>query len=120
MPGDRFGAWGERIAAEYLERRGWSVLARNYRLSRKEIDLIARQGCTIAFIEVKTRSDERFAHPLESLGIIQRRRIAEVAAAWVSEHGSEAEVYRFDLICVLRSREGEIRIDHLPDAWSAE
>lgn len=120
MPGDRFGAWGERIAAEYLERQGWSVLARNYRWSRREIDLIARQGCTIAFIEVKTRADESFAHPFESLGLVQRRRIAEVAAAWVREHGVETEVYRFDLISVLRSPAGEVRIDHLPDAWSAE
>ncbi|MCH7992121.1 MAG: YraN family protein, partial [Gemmatimonadetes bacterium] len=55
-PPHELGAWGERLAGARLERRGWTILERNYRLGRREVDLIARKEGILAFVEVKTRS----------------------------------------------------------------
>ena len=57
------GRWGEELAAAELTRRGWIVLARNYRLGHREIDLIARRGAVVAFVEVKTRAGAGSATP---------------------------------------------------------
>ncbi|MEW5941133.1 MAG: YraN family protein, partial [Chloroflexota bacterium] len=58
-PQQRVGRWGEQAAAEYLEKRGYLILARNFRTKHGEIDLIARQDNILVFVEVKARSSNR-------------------------------------------------------------
>jgi len=111
--GDR----GERMAAEYLERAGWSILARNFRLGHREIDLVARRGEVVAFIEVKTRAGLGYGYPLEAITAKKRREIQQVAAAWMERHGRDGDVYRFDAVSVLVRAGGEPVIDHVEDAW---
>ena len=67
MSNKPLGDRGEALAAEHLVRGGWTVLHRNVRLGHKEIDLVARRGEVVAFVEVKTRGGLGYGHPLESI-----------------------------------------------------
>lgn len=111
--GDR----GEEIAARYLSERGWTVVDRNFRLGRKEIDLVARRGEVVAFVEVKTRGGRGYGHPLEAITWKKRREIGQVASAWIDRHGRTGDVYRFDAVAVLVSGGGEPVVEHVEDAW---
>jgi putative endonuclease len=111
--GDR----GEDLAARFLERSGWTLVDRNFRMGRKEIDLVARRGGVVAFVEVKTRAGSGYGHPLEAITWKKRREIQQVAAAWVDRKGRPGEDYRFDAVAVLIGGGGEPRIEHVEDAW---
>ncbi len=108
----------------HLARRGFSVIARNFRTRFGEIDLVAFDGDVLAFVEVKTRRQQRLDRgcpPLESLGPLQRNRLRRVAAAWLSESGTggrRPRVIRFDAIGVTVDGRGRLlRLDHLEGAW---
>jgi putative endonuclease len=119
-PGHALGRWGEVRAARFLERRGWVILARNYRFGRREIDLVARQGDLLAFVEVKTRAGSGYGVPQESITRLKRREVEAVAAHFVQRHGLERLTIRFDAVgIVVRRRPGgtEVAIEHLEDAW---
>jgi len=111
--GDR----GERLAAEHLERAGWTMLARNFRVGHREVDLVARRGEVVAFVEVKTRAGLGYGHPLEAITAAKRREIQQVAEVWVARHGREGDVYRFDAVAVLILAGAEPAIEHVEDAW---
>jgi putative endonuclease len=111
--GDR----GEQLAADHLVRAGWTVLSRNFRMGRKEIDLVARRGEVVAFVEVKTRAGLGYGHPLEAITAKKRREIHQVAAAWIDRHGKPDDVYRFDAVAILLPSGGEPVIEHVEDAW---
>ncbi|MDQ3389380.1 MAG: YraN family protein [Gemmatimonadota bacterium] len=115
--GKPLGDRGEALAAAFLERRGWTVLHRNFRMRRKEIDLVARRGEVVAFVEVKTRGGLGFGHPLEAITWKKRREIQQVAAAWVDRFGQAGEVYRFDAVSVYVAAGGEPVVEHVEDAW---
>ncbi len=111
------GRRGESLAAAILQERGWAILARNFRLGHKEIDLVARRGPIVAFIEVKTRAGLRYGHPLEAITRAQRTEIARVAGAWIARHGRRGDVYRFDAVAVLWQDNAPPTVEHLEDAW---
>lgn len=111
--GDR----GEDLAARFLQRAGWTVTHRNFRMGRKEIDLVARRGEAVAFVEVKTRAGRGYGHPLEAITWKKRREIGQVAAAWIDRHGAPGVTYRFDAVAILTEGDGEPRIEHVEDAW---
>jgi putative endonuclease len=110
------GPRGEELACRYLTTRGWTVVDRNFRMGRKEIDLVARRGEVVAFVEVKTRAGTGYGDPLEAITWRKRREIQQVAASWVDRHGRTGEVYRFDAVAVLLV-DGRARIRHVEDAW---
>jgi putative endonuclease len=113
------------LAGEHLERLGLRVIARNFRVAGGEIDLIAFDGSTLVFVEVKSASLRGTAvppgtGPLERLSNSQRRRLRRVAARWLAETPDRprARTIRFDAIGVLLDRRGELaRLDHLEGAW---
>jgi len=111
--GDR----GERLAAEHLERAGWTILARNFRVGHREVDLVARRGEVVAFVEVKTRAGLGYGYPLEAITLRKRREIQQVATVWVERHGKPDDVYRYDAVAVLIFAGREPQIDHVEDAW---
>jgi len=111
------GRWGEELAAAELTRRGWIVLARNYRLGHREIDLIARRGAVVAFVEVKTRAGAGFGHPLDAVTPLKRREIEAVARAWIARFGRPGDVYRFDAVSIIHAPGEPTRFDHVEDAW---
>ncbi len=113
----RLGAAGERLAAAHLAARGYEIIGRNVRDGHAEVDLVVRRGCTVAFVEVKTRTGPGFGHPLEAITPAKRREIERVAAAWIRRQGKVGTRYRFDAVAVVWDERGEPRIEHLPDAW---
>ena len=97
------GRAGERAAAAYLRRRGWRVLALNWRGAGGELDLVAARGDVVAFCEVKTRADG--AALVEPLTALQRVRIGRAAAAYLAARPELAGMAaRFDLITVRLDR----------------
>jgi putative endonuclease len=131
-PGDprrALGRRGEQLAAAHLQRLGFRVLARNVRRGGVEIDIVAFDGSTLAFVEVKTRRARRDTRvhgedplaPLHRLGHRQRARLRRAAAAWLRERprGSAcAATVRFDAVGVTVDGRGRLlRLDHLEAAW---
>ena len=118
MSGKPLGDRGEDLAARHLEAAGWRILSRNFRLGRKEIDLVATRDGVVAFVEVKTRSGLGYGHPLEAITAAKRREIQRVAAAWIERHGApQHTVYRFDAVAVLVRGGAPPVIEHVEDAW---
>ncbi len=116
------GREGEAIAARHLEDAGWTVLERNYRAGRNEVDLIVRRGRTVAFVEVKARRGDGFGHPLEAITERKRGEIAKVARAWLRARGGLRGLsLRFDAVAVrfgaARDPSETPRIEHVADAW---
>jgi putative endonuclease len=112
-----FGRLAEQLAAESMEKHGWTILERNFRCGHKEIDIIARRGDQVAFIEVKARTSRSFGHPLDAITAHKRREITAVARAWIARHGCSAYSYRFDAVWIIGSPGGRIELDHIPGAW---
>ena len=81
------GAWGEDRAAEFLAREGYRILERNYRCPLGEMDIIAREGRTVVFVEVKTRSSERFGPPHAAIGPQKQRRMTAIALYYLKGKG---------------------------------
>ncbi|MBI4546305.1 MAG: YraN family protein [Gemmatimonadetes bacterium] len=115
--GHVLGRRGEALAASELRRRGWRILARNFRLGHKEIDLVVRRGEVVAFVEVKTRAGLGYGHPLAAITRAKRQEIERVARAWVARHGRPGDMYRFDAVAVLLLPGGSCVIEHCEDAW---
>lgn len=112
----RLGLAGERAAVRHLEAQGFEVVDHRFRMGRLEIDLVARRGRLVAFIEVKTRGSRRYGSPLEAVNWSKRQDIARVAQAWADRHGRPDDTYRFDAIGVVLGR-GAPRIQHVEDAF---
>ena len=111
------GTTSEQHATSFLHKRGYRILARNFRIGRKEIDIIARVANTVAFIEVKARSGAGCGHPLEAITWKKRREIMQVAEAWMDRHGHSALTFRFDAIAVIWRGE-HYTIEHIENAWT--
>lgn len=118
-PGEthRLGRRGEEVAAAHLEEKGWTVLARNVREGRREIDLVVSRGAVVAFVEVKARSGEGFGHPLESVTRQKRREISWVARGWIRDHPAPGVVFRFDAVAVHFRSGRSPCVEHVEDAW---
>lgn len=98
---------GENAACEYLKKKGYVVLERNYSCPVGELDIIAKDGDTVVFVEVKSRTGTQFGQPEDSVGLQKRRKIILTARYWASAHTRDcAKGCRFDVVAVLR---GEIR-----------
>ncbi|WP_152362607.1 YraN family protein [Microlunatus speluncae] len=101
----RVGHRGEELAAAELERAGLRVLERNWRCRLGEIDIIAEEGGgadrTIVFCEVKCRSGLGYGDPLEAITYAKLRRLRQLSAEWLSEHGPPAAGIRLDAVGVL-------------------
>jgi putative endonuclease len=94
------GVMGEDAAAAWYRARGFDVVDRNWRVREGEIDLVLRRGRTIVFCEVKTRSSDRFAVPVEAVTLTKQRRLRALAARWFAEHPSMRGEVRFDVASV--------------------
>lgn len=94
------GAAGERLTARYLEARGYRILARNVRLSRGEIDLVAEQGGCLVLIEVRLRRGTGTAVALESISAAKRRRLRMLAAEYCARLDPVPDAVRIDVVAV--------------------
>jgi putative endonuclease len=112
------GELGERIAEGWLRRKGWTVLGRRFRNGHRDIDLVARDGEAVVFVEVKARRRGDRGDPVEGVGWRKRRQLERSAAVWVDRFGRPGESYRFDVIGVLVDGD-RARVRHLENAFPA-
>src|SRR3954470_6331324 len=117
-PRQHLGRLGEQLAAEHLERLGYAILARNHRTRFGELDLVACDGATIVFCEVKTRRGR--GEPWDALHDAKRTQVRRMARAWLTEvtERPRAVNLRFDAIGVCIDPQGRLtRLDHVEDAF---
>jgi putative endonuclease len=121
MKTQTIGRLGEDAAAGFLQARGWTILGRNVRHGRGEVDMVALKGNILAFVEVKCRRDAGHGHPMEAITRGKRREIIRVARAWIRDRGlPKGTMARFDAVAVFYGEGGAPKIEHVPDAWRLE
>jgi putative endonuclease len=120
FPPKPLGQRGEDAAARYLRRAGCKVLARSSRLWPGEIDLVALDGRTIVFVEVKTRTSRDAGHPSEAVDQRKQRRLTVLAVTFLKRHGLLEYPARFDVIAVVwPANRRRPMIEHFPNAFDA-
>ncbi|MGH9420719.1 MAG: YraN family protein, partial [Thermoanaerobaculia bacterium] len=116
----QLGERGERIAGQWLEARGWTILERRFRSGHRDIDLVIgrveAQGRVVAFVEVKTRASADFGGALSAVGWQKQREMARAARAWLSSGRRTGDVYRFDVVGVLYDSRG-FEVTHIENAF---
>lgn len=111
------GKSGEDQAVEFLEGKGYTILDRNYRFMRGEIDIIALDDPFVVFVEVKKRSSDLFGRPEEHIRPAQKKKLHEVASFWLHERRMEGIPARFDVIAVLEKPGSESMLMHYKFAF---
>ena len=111
------GILGERMAAQHLEEQGYVICELNYRCAVGEMDVVALDGESLAFVEVRTRRSKKFGSPEESITAAKKQKLIEVAQTYLQEHESLPLDWRIDVVSVRLSRRG--RLEHLEVIKSA-
>ena len=110
------GKRGESIAVKFLKSRNFRINARNYRNKLGEIDIIAQDGDTRVFIEVKTRSSDSFCLPEESVSLAKQRQISRIAQGYLASNGFPDMPVRFDVVAIIVSEKKPL-INHIISAF---
>ncbi len=109
------GRAGEQLAVAYLEQKNYVILATNWRHHHTEIDIIARSGQTLVFVEVKTRKTDYFGYPEEAVNRTKQQHMQRAAQAWIHANNWQQEI-RFDIIAItLENRDQQVY--HIEDAF---
>ena len=111
------GRTGEEIACAYLREKRYTIVARGFRMFRGEIDIIAWDGPTLVFVEVKARADESFGRPEESVTPGKQRQIRKIARGYLLENPAGDVACRFDVVAILFGDGGGWRLEHFTDAF---
>ena len=112
------GRYGEDVAVAHLQAAGLEVLDRNWRCREGEIDVVARAGDVVVFVEVKTRSGTGFGEPAEAVTATKTRRLRVLACRWLAERRPPGALeLRFDVVSVLRRRGNAPQVVHLQAAF---
>ncbi len=118
--GASLGERGELLAAKHLRRNGYRILERNTKLGAYEIDIIAREGDTIAFVEVKTRQGDPYADPEANITPTKMRHLRRAAGIYLAHHDNPEYYYRFDVVTVVIPGSGAPEIALYRDAFPGE
>lgn len=110
------GNYGEDLAVAHLQRLGLTILERNWRYSRAEIDIIAKENDILVFIEVKTRSSDHYGKPGEFFTREQEDFIIDAAGEYMEQTGHDWEI-RFDVISILLKRDEDFELRHYRDVF---
>jgi len=109
------GVKGEVFAKQYLESKGYVILDTNVSFHGVgELDIVAKAGDTLVFVEVRTRSDNAYGHPFETVTKSKIRKIVKASRRYLAEHFIPCKDYRYDVIAILRGN-----IEHLENAFLA-
>lgn len=114
----RVGKAGEDAAVKLLEAKKMEILSRNYKCAKGEIDIVARDGVNLVFVEVKTRSVDTASRPSEGLLPKQRNRIFNAALKYLDDIENPSCIYRFDFVEVISKRLSIKRIAHWPEHFT--
>ena len=112
---NQLGKKGEELAVDFLLKKGYEIIERNYRFDKAEVDIIAKKGETLAIIEVKTRSTSDFGDPQDFLKPKQIQRIVKAVDEYVLVNKLDVEV-QFDIIGIVKESKG-FSIEHLENAF---
>jgi len=113
------GKAGEDLACRELGRLGYAILARRYRTRYGEIDIVARDGRTIVFVEVKARTGSRFGAPAEAVTLDKQARIAAMARDFLSRRDLVDVPCRFDVVAITFGAEGALKVEVVKSAFDA-
>ena len=115
MKTQQLGQLAEEWAAKHLQGLGFTIVARNYRYQRAEIDIIAHKQGILVFTEVKARSNDRFGHPEDFVMPKQQALIHAAAEEYIMAHDWEGAI-RFDIIAVFKYQD-QVQLTHFEDAF---
>lgn len=112
---NKLGKKGEDLAVAYLIKKGYSIVERNYRFNKAEVDIIAKKNDILSVIEVKTRSTSDFGNPQDFVKPKQIKNLVKAINEYVTVNNLDVEV-RFDIIAVVKEKE-LYNIEHIEDAF---
>ena len=112
---NELGQRGEKVAQSFLLEKGYKILHVNWRNRKAEIDIIAMDGDTLVFVEVKTRQSNLYGDPENAVNFKKQRRLIHAANAYVSKYRIENDA-RFDIVSILIKKSATV-INHYPDAF---
>ena len=115
---DALGDRGENAAASYLRGQGYRIILRNFRCELGEVDIIARKGDTLVFVEVKTREQDE-PTPEEQVNNTKQHQVTKAAKFYMSRYGTPRPPARFDVIAVIWPTGREPQIRHVENAFEA-
>ncbi|HWQ76417.1 MAG TPA: YraN family protein [Syntrophomonas sp.] len=110
------GRQGEEIAAAYLSDKGYTILARNYRCRRGELDIVCQKGAVVVFVEVKTRRSSLFGSPEEAITRTKMQHIRTTALAYLAENKPSCRETRFDVVTIMLTGDNP-QINHIKAAF---
>ncbi len=111
----KLGNWGEQLAANYLIKNGYSIVERNWRYGKEEVDIIARKDEFLVIVEVKTRHSSQFGDPQDFVTKRQQKHLINAADAYVTDNDLDVEV-RFDVIAITSDTEPP-HLTHIDEAF---
>ncbi len=114
------GRVAEELAASWLVERGYEVIERNFTVRQGEVDLVVANETVLAFVEVRSRFDDRCGTPEASIGPRKVKRVVTAARLWLARNGDMGRDLRFDVIAIDGPPENPREIRHLPGAFEAE
>ncbi len=112
------GRWGEDVAAAYLERKGYTIVERDWRSGHRDLDIIALndEGDTLAFVEVKTRRNRMFTDPVDAVDYLKIRNLQRAANHYVKYRHVDLDI-RFDIVTVVGTPDMEPKVEHIENAF---
>jgi len=115
MNHNELGKWGEQFAADYLQRKGYDILERNWFFAKAEIDIIAQKGDELIIVEVKTRNSDFFGDPQDFVTPAKIKLLVKAANEYIISNDLDLET-RFDVIAVLKNKTQE-KLEHFENAF---
>jgi len=113
----QLGQSGEEEATAFLKRQGYKILQRNFRSKLGEIDIIAKDGATLCFVEVRTRTSEWHGHPFESITPRKKQKLIKTALTYLKLNGLTDTDARFDVVAVIPQEQGGFDIEIIKNAF---
>ena len=113
---NELGKEGELIAINYLKEKGYTILEKNWRWQKAEVDIIAKQDQTLVFVEVKARETDYFGNPADAVNSKKEQLLKDAAEAYLEQTGLENEV-RFDIVSIVQAKGKKPRIEHIIEAF---
>ena len=112
------GGRGENVAARFLRNKGYKIILRNFECPLGEIDIVARDGKTIVFVEVKTREVNE-PSPEQQVNATKQNQLTKAGRFYLSRYGTPQPPARFDVVAIVWPQDSEPTIKHLPNAFEA-
>jgi putative endonuclease len=117
MDAQTLGKLGEDLAISYLEKKGYQIKERNFRVRAGEVDIVAVDHDVLVFVEVKARSGAGFGTPAEAVTLRKQQQIAKAALFYINKHDLHTSEARFDVVSVLVRKTGTTQIELIKNAF---